>query len=109
MSETLLSKPIRGFLSYFSNSMTGFPSTYRSELIDEDSNIQINAGGEETDPNVPMAAVLYQTQALLTAPTHPLSALQQFPSSTPCLLTAFHDQERANNTVVMHLHKDDHS
>ena len=51
--------------------MTGFPSTYRSELIDEDSNIQINTGGEETDPNVPMAAVLYQTQALLHSPYTP--------------------------------------
>jgi hypothetical protein len=37
MFETLLIKPIRGFLSYFSNSVSEFPSTYHSELIDEDS------------------------------------------------------------------------
>ena len=37
MFETLLIKPIRGFLSYFSDSVSEFPSTYHSELIDEDS------------------------------------------------------------------------
>ena len=32
------------------------------------------------------------------------------PAAPPGLVTAFHDQERANNTVVvMHLDKDDHS
>jgi hypothetical protein len=35
MFETLLIKPIRGFLSYFSNPMSEFPLAYQSELIDE--------------------------------------------------------------------------
>jgi hypothetical protein len=36
MFKTLLIKAIRGFLSYFSNPASDFPSTYHSELIDED-------------------------------------------------------------------------
>ena len=64
MSGTLLIKPIQGFLSYFSDSVSEFPSTYHSELIDEDSAI-FSAGQEETAPNVTIAAVLYQTQTLL--------------------------------------------
>jgi hypothetical protein len=37
MFEMPLIKAIRGFLSYFSNPVSGFPLTYCSELIDEDS------------------------------------------------------------------------
>ena len=70
MFETLLVKAIRCFLSYFSTSMTRFPSTYHSELFDdpdEDSAL-FSTGGEETAPNVPIAAVLYQVQTLLHSP-----------------------------------------
>ena len=50
--------------------MTRFPSTYHSELFDdpdEDSAL-FSTGGEETAPNVPIAAVLYQVQTLLHSP-----------------------------------------
>ena len=58
MLETLLIKPIRGFLNYFSNLVTGFPSTYHSAFIDEDS------PGEKT----PFSSLLYQAQTLLHSP-----------------------------------------
>jgi hypothetical protein len=66
MFETVLIKATRAFLSYFSNQMSEFPSTYHSELIDKDS-----ASGRVYPSLLSYITVTYHTAARKNPITQP--------------------------------------